>query len=176
MKRFHEINHPGIIFDASGLENPADWLWEKSVVGVNIWYPAKKIEKNEEKFSEDSFIKEVDEGWHSGGNIYLDLITLKDGSVLVISEDAIDLYKNRKSFDDGDAPLFEHERYLFYRVFSPDGLEFHPTHMFTSEEEAWEAFENDYKNRFEPQGYYSTVNHTRIPLDELKNYCSVKPI
>lgn len=175
MKRFDEIkNQP---HDASGLDNPNEWLWQRLSENVPIWYPAKKIDKEEdEKFSDDSFIQEIEDAYYSGGNIYLDFITLKDGTLIVIGDDAISLHLSRDAFDEGQEPIYYTDRPTLYRVFSPDGLEFHPTHAFTSEDKAWEAFENDYKKRFEPQGYYSIANRTRIPIDELKNYCSVKPI
>lgn len=126
--------------------------------------------------NEDSLLESVETGWNSGGNIYLDFITLKDGTVLVISYDAIGVYRNRESFDNGDKPINFKQRPTLYQVFSPDGFAFHPTDVFLSEKEAWDAFENEYKKRFERQGYYSTSNRTRIPLDQLKKHCSVKPI
>jgi hypothetical protein len=174
MKRFEEIkNQP---HDASGLDNPNEYLWQQVSANVTIWYPAERIEKNENKFSEDSFIEDIDDGWNSGGHIFLDTITMKDGTVLVISDELMCLYLNQKSFDEGEKPLRSFARPTLYQVISPDGFAFHPTDVFSSVSSAWKAFENDYKKRYEPQGYYSTANRTRIPLDQLKNYCSVKPI
>lgn len=99
MKRFDEIK--GQCHDASGLDNPNEWMWQQASANVTIWYPVQKIEKNGEKFSEESFIESIDDGWNSGGHIFLDTITMKDGTVLVISDDVICLYKNQDSFDEG---------------------------------------------------------------------------
>lgn len=41
--------------------------------------------------------------WDSGGGQLLDLLTLKDGRVLVLSEDAIVLYNNMAEVEDGVA-------------------------------------------------------------------------
>ena len=41
--------------------------------------------------------------WDSGGGQQLDLLTLKDGRVLVISEDAIVLYNDIAEVEDGVA-------------------------------------------------------------------------
>lgn len=41
--------------------------------------------------------------WNSGGGQLLDLITLRDGRVLVISEDAVVLYKNMAEVEEGAA-------------------------------------------------------------------------
>lgn len=41
--------------------------------------------------------------WDSGGGQLLDLITLRDGRVLVISEDAIVLYNNMAEVEEGVA-------------------------------------------------------------------------
>lgn len=41
--------------------------------------------------------------WDSGGGQLLDLLTLKDGRVLVISEDAIVLYNNMAEVEEGIA-------------------------------------------------------------------------
>lgn len=41
--------------------------------------------------------------WDSGGGQILDLLTLKDGRVLVISEDAIVLYANMDDLETGEA-------------------------------------------------------------------------
>lgn len=57
-----------------------------------------------------------------------------------------------------------------YIVLSPDGItiEFDRPH-YTSMEKAEQAFEN-WKKRYEFQGYYST-NGYRIPLNDLKQHC-----
>jgi hypothetical protein len=41
--------------------------------------------------------------WNSGGGQTLDLLTLKDGRVLVVSEDAIVLYENMDAVEAGEA-------------------------------------------------------------------------
>lgn len=41
--------------------------------------------------------------WDSGGGMALDLITLKDGRVLVISEDAVVLYESMEAVEAGEA-------------------------------------------------------------------------
>lgn len=41
--------------------------------------------------------------WDSGGGIALDLVTLKDGRVLVISEDAVVLYENMAEVQESEA-------------------------------------------------------------------------
>ncbi len=174
MKRFDEIK--GQCHDASGLDNPNEWMWQQASANVTIWYPVQKIEKNESKFSEESFIEDVDDGWNSGGHIFLDTITMKDGTVLVISDDLICLYKNQDSFDEGEKPLRSFARPTLYQVISPDGFPFHPTDVFTSEAKAWKKFKEVYRKGYDIQGYYSSVNHGRIDPRDLKDYCSVKPI
>ena len=58
-----------------------------------------------------------------------------------------------------------------YDVISPDGFSIHFCDTYNSIEEAEEAFE-EWKKRFEKQGYYSS-NGGRIPLNELENYCKI---
>lgn len=41
--------------------------------------------------------------WDSGGGMALDLVTLKDGRGLVISEEAVVLYENMEAVESGDA-------------------------------------------------------------------------
>jgi len=36
----------------------------------------------------------------------------------------------------------------------------------------FDAFE-EWKKRYEMQGYYSSTNYGRIPLNELENYCKI---
>lgn len=172
--KYEELKEKGLMADLSGICNPNEYEWE---VGkqIPVYYPVKKIHETP-KYSEDSCIDDVEDGWQSGGNIFLDFITLKDGTIVVISEDAISLHLNRESFDEGDKPIFFKERPTLYQVISPDGFAFHPTDVFTSVTKAWEKFRKDYKKRYEYQGYYSSVNHGRIDLRDLADYCSVKPI
>lgn len=60
-------------------------------------------------------------------------------------------------------------------VLSPDGItiDFHKF-SYPSMKSAEEAFEQ-WKKRYERQGYYSS-NFRRIPLEELKSYCTFKSI
>lgn len=48
------------------------------------------------------FIQEVGT-WDSGGDQILDLLTLKDGRVIVISEDALVLYESKENLEAGEA-------------------------------------------------------------------------
>jgi hypothetical protein len=59
-----------------------------------------------------------------------------------------------------------------YKILSPDGftIEFNILH-YRSMKKADEAF-NQFKERYKSQGYYSSTNFGRIPLDELENYCT----
>lgn len=41
--------------------------------------------------------------WDSGGGQVLDLLTLQDGRVLVVSEDAVVLYDRQEALEVGDA-------------------------------------------------------------------------
>ena len=41
--------------------------------------------------------------WDSGGGQALDLLTLKDGRVLVVSEDAVVLYEDMEAVEAGEA-------------------------------------------------------------------------
>jgi len=41
--------------------------------------------------------------WDSGGGQVLDLLTLKDGRVIVVSEDAVVLYDSQEELEVGDA-------------------------------------------------------------------------
>jgi hypothetical protein len=58
-----------------------------------------------------------------------------------------------------------------FDVISPDGFSIHFSDTYKSVEAAKEAFEN-WKKRYEVQGYYSSVRG-RIPLDELEHYCRI---
>ena len=60
-----------------------------------------------------------------------------------------------------------------YRILSPDGftIEFGVEH-YSSSKKMWESFEK-WKERYRQQGYYSSTEYGRIPLDELENYCFV---
>ena len=62
-----------------------------------------------------------------------------------------------------------------YYILSPDGFPIDREIDHETPNQAWEAFE-EWKKRFEHQGYYSTVSRgerIRIPLDELKDFCEL---
>lgn len=58
-----------------------------------------------------------------------------------------------------------------YNVLSPDGFSIHPTDTYTSKKAAFIAFD-EWKKRYEQQGYYSS-NNGRIPLKDLADYCQL---
>lgn len=57
-------------------------------------------------------------------------------------------------------------------IISPDGFSINPWVKFSSESDAWKHFD-EWIKRYEAQGYYSSVDYGRIPLDELKQYCTL---
>lgn len=63
-----------------------------------------------------------------------------------------------------------------FEVLSPDGftIELHRPYYNTIEE-AFQSFDN-WKKRYELQGYYSSVNYGKISLDELEEYITVRKI
>ena len=62
-----------------------------------------------------------------------------------------------------------------FDVISPDGFSIHFSDTYSSKKQAMKAFD-EWKKRYEPQGYYSSMNYGRIPLDELHNYIEIKAI
>jgi AAA+ superfamily predicted ATPase len=62
-----------------------------------------------------------------------------------------------------------------YIVLSPDGFPIHFEETYSSFDEAKEAF-NEWLKRYQTQGYYSSVSHGRIPLDEVYYYCELKSV
>lgn len=62
------------------------------------------------------------------------------------------------------------------QVLSPDGItiEFDKW-AYPSMKKAKEAFDN-WKKRYEMQGYYSSADYGRIPLSDLENYCQFKTV
>lgn len=60
-----------------------------------------------------------------------------------------------------------------YQVLSPDGftIEFDKPH-YPSKKKAFDAFDK-WKKRYEVQGYYSSNEYGRIPLEDLEDYISV---
>lgn len=61
---------------------------------------------------------------------------------------------------------------MAFDVISPDGFSIHFVDTYKTKKKAEEAFE-DWKKNYERQGYYSSTNYGRIPLNELKNYCKI---
>jgi len=59
-----------------------------------------------------------------------------------------------------------------YDVISPDGFSIHPTDTYKTKAEATFAFKQWVK-RYEVQGYYSSTNYGRIPLNEIIRYCKI---
>lgn len=57
-------------------------------------------------------------------------------------------------------------------VLSPDGFPIHFADTYKSFEEAKKAIQ-EWKKNYERQGYYSSTQYGRIPLDELENYCDI---
>lgn len=62
------------------------------------------------------------------------------------------------------------------QVLSPDGftIEF-DREYYTTKEKAFEAFDK-WKERYKVQGYYSSNNYGRIPLEDLEDYMSFREI
>jgi hypothetical protein len=63
-----------------------------------------------------------------------------------------------------------------YQVLSPDGftIEF-DREYYTTKKKAFEAFDK-WKERFKTQGYYSSNQYGRIPLEDLEDYMSVREL
>ena len=63
-----------------------------------------------------------------------------------------------------------------FQVLSPDRItiEFDKPY-YASKDEAFEAFDR-WKKRYEFQGYYSSNDYGRIPLEELEDYIYVREI
>lgn len=62
-----------------------------------------------------------------------------------------------------------------YDILSPDGFSIHPTDTYPSIKAAIAAFK-EWKKQYEKQGYYSSMDYGKIPLNELQNYCSLKTV
>ena len=62
-----------------------------------------------------------------------------------------------------------------FDVYSPDGFAIDRTETYPSPEVAQQKLQ-EWVKRYEQQGYYSTSNRERIPLDELASRCSIVPI
>ena len=61
---------------------------------------------------------------------------------------------------------------MAFDVISPDGFSIHFVDTYKTKKKAIEAFEK-WKKNYERQGYYSSVNYGKIPLDELHNYIKI---
>ena len=59
-----------------------------------------------------------------------------------------------------------------YQVLSPDGFPITRDENFSSLEKAKEALVLFIK-RYEKQGYYSSVDYGRIPINQIENYCEI---
>jgi len=63
-----------------------------------------------------------------------------------------------------------------YDLLTPDGFSIHPEDTYSTMNDARKAFE-EWKQQFEHQGYYSTVQNGRrikIPLEELSEHMKLK--
>lgn len=60
----------------------------------------------------------------------------------------------------------------YFQVISPDGFEIKPTGKSRTRGEAIVEFQQ-WKSNYERQGYYSTGNRDRLPLDDLHIFCSI---
>jgi hypothetical protein len=96
------------------------------------------------------------------------IITLEDKSQLDADE-LCKSYSNSCSYSD----IFDNGKR--YDINSPDGFSMTGIETYRSPEDAWRAFDQWLK-RFEQQGYYSSTNHGKIPLDQVKQYCSLVTI
>ena len=59
-----------------------------------------------------------------------------------------------------------------YDVLSPDGISIHFSDTYKSIKEAKQAL-TLWVKRYEMQGYYSSTDYGRIPLNELEKYCTI---
>ncbi len=57
-----------------------------------------------------------------------------------------------------------------YDINSPDGIGMYMDKVYSTPENAQIGFE-EWKKRFEYQGYYRDNNRNMIPLNELRNHC-----
>jgi hypothetical protein len=57
------------------------------------------------------------------------------------------------------------------QILSPDGFPINRDGEFKTKKIALDYFEN-WKKQYERQGYYSSVDHGKIPLDKLKEHCT----
>lgn len=62
-----------------------------------------------------------------------------------------------------------------FDVISPDGFSIHPSDVYPTKKKAMKAFE-DWKKRYEMQGYYSSMKYGMIPVEDLHKYIEIKQI
>lgn len=62
-----------------------------------------------------------------------------------------------------------------FDVYSPDGFPIHREDTYPSKEVAEQKLK-EWVKQYEHQGYYSTSNRERIPLDQLESCCKIVPI
>jgi hypothetical protein len=59
---------------------------------------------------------------------------------------------------------------VVYDINSPDGIGMYMDKVYSTPQNAQIGFE-EWKKRFEHQGYYRDNNRNMIPLNELRNHC-----
>jgi hypothetical protein len=120
----------------------------------------------------------LSDGDHTVTNVRL---TLAD-CVVIVTEEGNEVDVTELSTDDMVA-LYEFifgclnqiEMVTKYDVLSPDGYSISFSELWDTPEEAQKAL-NEWVKGYERQGYYSTTNRERIPLDELTTWCRIVPI
>jgi len=60
-------------------------------------------------------------------------------------------------------------------MISKDGFDIERDTTYSTEDEIQDAI-NRFIDRFEAQGYYSTGNRERIPLNEIQEHLTIKPL
>jgi len=79
----------------------------------------------------------------------------------------------------GNYAFLDSQQYMFltcdeFIVLSPDGFSIHYEDTYSTPEEAEQKAREWVKN-FESQGYYSSAQYGRIPLNEVLDYCRIVP-
>jgi len=59
-----------------------------------------------------------------------------------------------------------------FNILSPDGFPIERDKVYSTPEKAWKALE-EWMERYKQQGYYSMSNRERLPLDEIKENCTL---
>lgn len=74
-------------------------------------------------------------------------------------------------------PIFHIKKFkkMKYDIISPDGFSIHYEDQYKTKKEALQAFKQ-WQEGYKRQGYYSSVNYGRIPLENLFNYCQLVKI